>query len=403
MQTMLKPVPGFLFSSIHAGFKKKKKDLSLIYCPEGAICAATFTTNLSKAAPVIFSEHRIQAATPIKAVVINSGNANACTGIRGHEDANKTANLIAELLGISTDEVLLSSTGVIGVPMPMEAMKTGLPKAVSSLDPISLADVAEGIMTTDTMQKTFSKTILLPSTGQEATLCGIAKGSGMIHPNMATMLSFLMTDVAIDQATFKKLTSSVVDDTFNMVTVDGDTSTNDMFLAMASGALGNPCINEDSSDYPVFAQAFLSLAKALAISIAQDGEGASKLLTVQLKGAATIWDARALAKSVVSSSLVKAAFFGNDANWGRILCALGYAGIPFDPTKVTLSLKSSAGLLHLMEKGHGLDFDEAFALRVLKQPSVIIDIELQEGTANAEAWGCDLTYEYVRINGAYRT
>lgn len=397
------PVDGFLFSSIHAGIKKKRKDLSLIYCPKGAVCAATFTTNKTKAAPVVYSALQMSKDKPMKAIVVNSGNANACTGIKGYENTCTTAEVAAKLLNIAPDEVLISSTGIIGVPLPMKAIQTGLPKAVAALSPLGLADVAEGIMTTDTVKKTFSTTLTLPSTGQTATLSGIAKGSGMIHPNMATMLSFVLSDVSIDQQTLKKMTSEIVAETFNMVTVDGDTSTNDMFLVMTSGALENPEITEESPDWLPFKNALCEMAKALAISIAKDGEGASKLLTVKLSGADTLEDARVLAKSVISSSLVKAAFFGNDANWGRIICALGYAGAPFDPDQLTLHLKSVAGEIELMTKGTGIVFDEDYALKVLKEPQIDILINLGDGPYAAEAWGCDLTYDYVKINGAYRT
>jgi glutamate N-acetyltransferase/amino-acid N-acetyltransferase len=403
IKTTLQPVNGFLFSSIHAGIKKKRKDLSLIYCPEGAVCAGTFTTNKTKAAPVVYSEALMKKGHPIKAVVINSGNANACTGMKGYDNAVVTANTIAELLAIDPQEVLLSSTGIIGVQLPMDKLLGGLPEVASALTANGLGDVAEGILTTDTTEKTFSTTFKLPSSNQLVTLSGIAKGSGMIHPNMATMLSFVFTDIAIDPSALKKMTSSIVDETFNMVTVDGDTSTNDMFLVMASGALGNPVVTEGSLDYEIFKSVFLSIAKALAISIAKDGEGASKLLQVKLQGGYSLSDARTLAKSVISSSLVKAAFFGMDANWGRIICALGYAGVPFDPDKLNLSFESTAGHIQMMENGVGLIFDEDLALKVLSEPIIDILIHLQDGEHEAEAWGCDLTYEYVKINGAYRT
>lgn len=403
IQNQLIPINGFLFGATHAGFKKKRKDLSIIYCPGGATTAGTFTTNKTKAAPVIYSQGVMAKGEPIKAVVINSGNANACTGPMGYANTCTTAEITAHLLSINKEEVLVSSTGIIGVQLPMNVMAAGLPKVTKALHPEHLGQVAEGIMTTDTQQKTFSTTFTLPSSGQTVSLSGIAKGSGMIHPNMATMLSFIFTDLAIESQALKSLTSNVVDETFNMVTVDGDTSTNDMFLIMASGALKNPTVTQGTEDYEAFSQAFLDLSKALAISIAKDGEGATKLLQVKLKGAANLVDARILAKSVISSSLVKAAFFGNDANWGRIICALGYAGVAFDPDKLNLSFKSHGGSIQMMTNGVGHVFDEDLALQVLKEHTIDILIDLQSGEYSTEAWGCDLTYDYVKINGAYRT
>ncbi len=396
------PVNGFQYASIHAGFKKKKKDLALIYCPNGATAAATFTTNKTKAAPVVLSSAHM-ASKLIKAIIINSGNANACTGVKGYQDALKTCEMTAALLNISTEEVLVSSTGVIGVPLPMPVMEKGLPTLVACLNEGTLEEVAEGIMTTDTAKKTFTSHILLSESGKTVRLSGIAKGSGMIHPNMATMLGFVMTDVAIEAALLQQLTKEIVDQTFNMVTVDGDTSTNDMFVVLASGALGNTPLTADSPDLPEFKAALFEIAKALSISIAKDGEGATKLLQVKLKGAKTEKDAKSLAKSVVASSLVKAAFFGMDANWGRIICALGYADAHFTPEELNLSLKSSAGEVHLMIDGAGIPFDEDHALKVLSPDVIDICISLKDGNCEAEAWGCDLTYDYVKINGAYRT
>ncbi|HAS74405.1 MAG TPA: hypothetical protein DCS67_09700, partial [Clostridiales bacterium UBA8960] len=310
--------------------------------------------------------------------------------------------IAAELIGAETQEILLASTGVIGVNLPMNAIVNGLPKAYHKLSPHGLDEVAFGILTTDTMVKQFSTQVSL-SDGSVATLSGIAKGSGMIHPNMATMLGFVMTDVNIDKKALTQMTKSVVDETFNMVTVDGDTSTNDMFLVLSSCKLGNAIINSETEDYETFKKDLTEIAKALSISIAKDGEGASKLLTVKLSGAVSLKDARKLAKSVVSSSLVKAAFFGKDANWGRIICALGYADAAFNPDLVTLKLSSDGGCIELMHMGAPVVFDEAFALTVLDPDAIDIVIELNQGAFGAEAWGCDLTYDYVKINGAYRT
>lgn len=401
IKTELLPVNGFLYSAIHSGIKRMKKDLSLIVCPDGAVAAGTFTTNKTKAAPVVFSEKNIQNPF-VKAVVINSGNANACTGKQGVQDVNTTAQLAAELVGAEAGEILISSTGVIGVNLPMNAITNGLPKAYHKLSAHGLDEVAFGILTTDTMVKQFSTQVTL-SDGSIATLSGIAKGSGMIHPNMATMLGFVMTDINIEKTLLTQMTKAVVAETFNMVTVDGDTSTNDMFLVLSSCKLGNALIGSETEDYEAFKKGLTEIAKALSISIAKDGEGASKLLTVKLSGAPTLQDARKLAKSVVSSSLVKAAFFGKDANWGRIICALGYADAEFNPDLVTLKLASSGGCIELMHKGAPVVFDEAFALEVLDPDMIDIIIELDQGDFSAEAWGCDLTYDYVKINGAYRT
>lgn len=395
------PVAGFMYAATHSGIKKKKKDLSLIYCPDGAVAAGTFTKNLTKAAPVLVSEKNIH-ADKVHAIVINSGNANACTGAQGLADALATTELAAELLKVPANSVLVSSTGIIGVPMPMECIKGSLPFLVKHMSKDALGAVAEGIMTTDTILKTYSTTITL-SDGVKVTLSGIAKGSGMIHPNMATMLGYVMTDAVIDPMTLKKMTKGIVDQTFNMVTVDGDTSTNDMFIVLASGKAGNNSFTQGSDDGALFQSALKEVSKALSISIAKDGEGASRLLQVKLTGAVDAESARVLAKSVVSSSLVKAAFFGADANWGRIICALGYSGAHFDTEKVNLVLESENGSIELMKDGAGLIFDGPLADSVLAATTIDICITLGDGDASAEAWGCDLTYDYVKINGAYRT
>ncbi len=401
MKNTLLPVNGFLFSAVHAGIKKKKTDLSLIVCPKGAVAAGTFTTNKTKAAPVVFSEKNIQ-SEKIKAVLINSGNANACTGEQGYADACLSAQTLSEKLGASENEILLASTGVIGVMLPMNAMLSGIEKAHQHLSPQGLSEVAKAIMTTDTAIKAHSLQIQL-SNGQVATLSGIAKGSGMIHPNMATMLGFVMTDLPIDKSFLTQVTKEVVDETFNMVTVDGDTSTNDMFLVLSSCALDHEMLDAHHPDASAFKNGLKAIAKYLSIAIAKDGEGASKLLTVKLTGAKSIEDARKLSKSVISSSLVKAAFFGKDANWGRIVCALGYAGADFDPTQVHLRFESKNGHLPLMASGVPLSFDEHHASHVLDPSEIDILIDLCQGAHSAEAWGCDLTYDYVKINGAYRT
>jgi glutamate N-acetyltransferase/amino-acid N-acetyltransferase len=395
-------VPGFKACALHCGIKKQNKDLTLITCEKGAVAAAVFTTNLSKAAPVLVSQEHLKAPL-VHGVVINSGNANACNGERGMRDARSSAAKAASLLGVEPTSVLVSSTGIIGVPLPVELLEAGLEKAVPLLKADGLAEAAEGIMTTDTFRKLAAESVTLPESGVTVQIVGFAKGSGMIHPNMATMLGVILTDVNIEKSVFQEMHKVASDMTFNMISVDGDTSTNDMSLALSSCEAGNPALVPDTKDYEVFKTAFIDLQKTLAKLIAKDGEGATKLIQVKVNGARTEADARLLARSVTTSSLVKAAIFGRDANWGRVLCAMGYSGGQFNPDLVDLYFESEFGSIQLMEKGAGLIFDEASALKILESATIDIVAHLNEGSAMAEAWGCDLTYEYVKINGEYRS
>jgi glutamate N-acetyltransferase/amino-acid N-acetyltransferase len=395
-------VAGFKAVALHCGIKKQNKDLTLITCDQGAVAAAVFTTNLTKAAPVVVSQANM-ASPLIHAVVINSGNANACNGERGYKDALSTTAKAAELLGVDSSSIIVSSTGIIGVPLPVDKLIAGLEKAMDGLKSDGLAEAAEGIMTTDTFRKMAAQTVELPESGVSVQIVGFAKGSGMIHPNMATMLGVVLTDVNVSKSVLQEMHLAATEVTFNMISVDGDTSTNDMSLALSSCAAGNPSLVPGSKDYLAFKAAFFEVQKTLAKLIAQDGEGATKLIQVKVNGARSEKDARLLARSVTTSSLVKAAIFGRDANWGRVLCALGYSGGMFDPEQVDLYFESEFGSVKLMEKGAGVSFDEAVALKVLESSTIDIVVYLNDGHFSAEAWGCDLTYEYVKINGEYRS
>lgn len=394
------PVDGFLYSGIHCGIKSANAlDLALIHCPKAVATAGVFTQNITKAAPVTLSEQHLSEGVP-NTILINSGNANACTGDQGDIDANQSAQLVASHLGISKTDVLISSTGVIGVPMPMDAMKSGIGTACASLNSESISKSANAIMTTDTYSKSVSLTVSIE--GTIIQISGIAKGSGMIHPNMATMLGFIMTDANVSVDLLNECLKESTVKSFNMISVDGDTSTNDMVLAMASGAANAIPFSEEPS-ISLFKKAVEAVCVELAKLIAADGEGATKLLEMNVTGAATYDDAALIAKSVISSSLVKSAFFGNDANWGRILCAMGYSGAKFNPKSVSLEIKSEKGNLQLMKTGTPLPFNEDHALNVLSSDNIKVYASLDSGSYNATAWGCDLTYEYVKINGEYRS
>lgn len=393
--------PGFLAAGVHAGLKKVKRDLALLFSKEPAVAAGVFTTNKVKAAPLKVSREHLQNEVA-KAVVINSGNANACTGEKGLEDAKTMAEITAKVLGCEPQEVLVASTGVIGVPLPMEKIIQGIRNAALDLTPTGGALAAEAIMTTDTFPKEISLEFSVG--GKTAILGGMAKGSGMIHPNMATMLGFLTTDLAISKELLQEALTEVVQKTFNMITVDGDTSTNDMVLIMANGLAGNePIADKKDPAYQEFYQALTYACTHLAKAIAKDGEGATKLLTVEVVNAATEKDARLAAKSVCSSNLVKTALFGEDANWGRILAAVGYSGADFDPEKVDIFIKSAAGEIIVASQGAGLNFDEEKAKEILQEKEITFVIDLHEGTQGATAWSCDFSYNYVKINSSYRS
>jgi glutamate N-acetyltransferase/amino-acid N-acetyltransferase len=394
---------GFLAAGVGAGIKKNgKKDIALIYSEKTCTAAGVFTTNLVKAAPLLLDmEHLAKTGGKAQAVIVNSGNANACTGEQGAKDAVAMAELTAAKLGLKREEVLVSSTGVIGVTMPMEKVTAGISLAAETLARSGGSAAAQAIMTTDTVPKEVALTFQLE--GKEVTIGAMAKGSGMIHPNMATMLCFITTDVAVEGEALRQSLKTSVDATFNMLTVDGDTSTNDSVLVLANGVAGNSPLTQNSAGYADFTSALTEVCREMAKKIAGDGEGATKLLEVQVKNAPTLQDARLVAKSVASSNLVKTALFGEDANWGRILCAAGYSGANFDPAKVEIYLKSAAGELQTAAQGAGIPFDEDQAAAILKEKEIIFIIDLRDGEAEACAYSCDFSYDYVKINADYRT
>lgn len=388
---------GFLASGVAAGVKyKDKKDIALIYSTSDAVVAGVYTTNRVKAAPLLLTMERA-ALGRARAVLANSGNANACNGERGMEDARAMTLRAAGGLNIPVETVLVASTGVIGQPMPMDRVLLGVDQAVKALDKEGGKDAAEAIMTTDTMPKECA--VSFESGGRKVTLGGMAKGSGMIHPNMATMLCFITTDAAVERRCLEHCLRGAADASFNMISVDGDTSTNDTLLAMANGRAGNPVITENSPDMEVFRSALTAVCVQLAKAVAGDGEGASKLIEVEVVNAATLRDARLSARAIASSSLFKAAVFGRDANWGRIICAAGYSGAEFDPEKVDIYI----GGEQVAGNGAALAFSEERATEILSRDTVKITVDLKDGSHRATAWGCDLTYDYVRINGDYRS
>ena len=394
---------GFKTGGINCGIKKSdKNDLAMIVSEVPGVTSIMTTTNVVKAAPILWCNKVMN--NPYKqAVVVNSGNANACTGPKGEEAVMATANKAAVVLGIQPEEVLIASTGVIGLLLPVEKILSGIetlaPKLGNSQEDGDIA--ANTILTTDTIKKTIAVEVEIG--GKSVKIGGMAKGSGMIHPNMATMLSFVTTDVNIEPALLDKLLKETTVDTYNMISVDGDTSTNDMVTVIANGMAGNLPLQENTPDYEIFKEAFIYVHKTLAKKIIRDGEGASKFVEVEVRGTKTKDDARKLAKSVITSSLVKTALFGEDANWGRVLCALGYSGADFDPLKVSLVFSSQAGMITLLNDGAPIAFDEDEAKRVLSETDIHIAVEMEEGYEKAVAWGCDLSYDYVKINGDYRS
>ena len=391
---------GFTANGIHCGIRKSrtKRDLSLIYSEKPASVACVYTTNLVKGAPLSVTKANV-ADGKAQAVICNSGNANTCNA-DGIEVANKMCEIAGKALEIAPADVVVASTGVIGQPLDVTPIANKIGELVQGLgDHSDLA--AEGIMTTDTVKKDLAVSFTVG--GVECKLGGIAKGSGMIHPNMATMLVFLTTDCAISSAMLQKALSSDIKNTFNMVSVDGDTSTNDMVAVLANGMAGNQEITADGPDFDAFMKALNTVTVHLCRSIAGDGEGATKLLECVVTGAAEESVAKTVAKSVICSSLTKAAMFGADANWGRVLCAIGYSGAPVDIHKVDVAFKSPAGTVEVCKNGAGIEFSEEEAKKVLLEKEITIQVELNSGTAGAVAWGCDLTYEYVKINGDYRT
>ena len=396
---------GFKAGGVHTGLKKRKKDLTLLCSETAAHAAAVFTTNIVKAAPIIWSQQALHAQrSSVKAIIINSGNANACTGPQGIIHARQMAEVTAEALHCQPQEVLVSSTGVIGVPLPIETILNGMPTLLDSLgtDENAALAAAEGIMTTDTCVK--QAAVRVEIGGKWVTIGAMAKGSGMIHPNMATMLAFVTTDADISPEALQIALRESVDESYHMISVDGDTSTNDMVVLMANGQAGNPTITgRTDTNYEIFRHALNLVNRTLAETIAKDGEGATKFLTAQVTSAGSKSQARALAKAIVSSTLVKAAFYGADANWGRIISSMGATGVPFDPSRVSLSLVSTAGGILMLEKGEPLPFDEEYGRKVLEERDIEIRVELHAGASSATAWGCDLTHDYVSINSSYRS
>lgn len=395
---------GFEAGAAAAAIKyQNRMDMALVYSQVPCKVAGVFTTNVVKAAPVKWDKEVVTNSEYAQAVVVNSGIANACTGAEGYGYCLETAKAVSEELGIPESAVLVGSTGVIGMQLPIDRIKNGV-KMLAKVKSDSIesgTDAAKAIMTTDTVKKEIAVTFTLG--GKEVTLGGMCKGSGMIHPNMCTMLGFITTDAAISKEMLQKALSEDIKDTFNMVSVDGDTSTNDTVLLMANGLAGNPEITEENEDFETFCKALNYVNTYLARKMAGDGEGATALFTVKVIGAETKEQAMTLSKSIITSSLTKAAIFGHDANWGRILCAMGYSGAQFDPEKVDLTFESAAGSLKIIENGVALDYSEEEATRILSEEEVIAIADVKMGTATATAWGCDLTYDYVKINADYRS
>ena len=390
---------GFLAAGIHCGIKKNKKDLALIYSEVPCKAVAMYTSNKVKAAPIYVTMDHLKDGLA-QAVIVNSGNANACAH-NGMENALKMAESAALNLGLKPSDLIVASTGVIGVPLPIEKIEEKMPELVKQLSKDGGSDVAEAIMTTDTFKKEYSVSFELK--GKTVKIGGTSKGSGMIHPNMATTLSFITTDVDIDEKLLNKAFSCCVKKSFNRISVDGDTSTNDMACIMASGLAGNPRIEDEDGDYDIFVKALLEVCVHLARELARDGEGATRLITCTVKNSQTEEKAEVIAKTVISSSLLKTAIFGADANWGRVLCAMGYSGADFDYEKVDIYFSSKSGEIAVCRNGRGVDFDETLARRILSEGEIDIIVDLKEGENIAAAWGCDLSYEYVRINGEYGT
>jgi len=396
---------GFKAAGTRAGIKvgKTNKDMAMIYSEVPANTAGTFTKNIVKAAPVLWDMKVVEEEKVAQAVIINSGVANACTGDEGYQNAVKMASLTANALDINEKQVLVASTGVIGYKLPMDVIEAGRVKLKDMIkaDRESAVDAATAIMTTDTHKKEIA--VEFEIAGTKITMGAMCKGSGMIHPNMGTMLGFITTDLDIDQKLLSKALKEVIEDTFNMVSVDGDTSTNDTVVVLANGMANNTKITEENEDYEIFKSVLLEVNTYLAKQIAQDGEGATRLFQVDVVGAPDKNTAKILAKSIVTSNLTKCAIYGKDANVGRVLCAMGYSGAEFDPYKVDVTITSDKGTVKLLENGMYTDFDEEFATEVMSPEVVIATADIKAGDACATAWGCDLTYDYVKINADYRS
>lgn len=395
---------GFKAAGLNAGIKNNvKKDMALVYSEQPCTTAGTFTTNKVFAAPVKWDRDIVYNHDGARAVVVNSGIANACTGAEGDEACETEAQAVAAQLNIAKEEVLIASTGVIGAQLPMDIICKGIEQLPAKLSESLEAgtEAAEAIMTTDTRNKQAAVTVNIG--GKAVTVGGMCKGAGMIHPNMATMLCFVTTDVCISKKMLQQMTSAIVEDSFNMISVDGDTSTNDTALVLANGMAGNPVIEAEGEDYNTFYEALNYVFTELSKMIAGDGEGCTCLFEVQVVNAASRQQARTLAKSIVTSNLTKAAIFGHDANWGRILCAMGYSGADFEPEKVDIYFESEAGKLKIVENGSATDYSEEKATQILSKNPVVAIADVKQGDVKATAWGCDLTFDYVKINADYRS
>ena len=395
---------GFMAASCEANIKYSgRTDMAMVYSKEPCECAGTFTTNVVKAACVQWDMRIVESGKPMHAVVVNSGIANACTGQEGFDACEATARAVTDSLGVSYDSVAVASTGVIGMQLPVDKLVAGVKAMSKTLDSSLVAgtDASKAIMTTDTVNKEIAVTFTVGD--KKVTLGGMSKGSGMIHPNMCTMLAFLTTDIAIDKKLMQEALREAVKDTFNMITVDGDTSTNDTLLIMANGLAGNEKIVDKDENYDKFKEALFFVCEFLARKMASDGEGATKLFEAKVVNAKSKEDARTLSKAIVGSNLSKAAIYGCDANFGRFLCAMGYSGAQFDQNDVELFFESKAGRMQVFDKGTPLDFDEEFAVKIMKEDEVTVFVDMHEGDAYATAWGCDLTYDYVKINADYRS
>lgn len=388
---------GFTAAGVKAGIKKSGNlDVAVIYTKTQAVVAGTFTQNKVAAAPVYVSKEVVATGTA-HAIVANAGCANACTGQQGLDDAHKMAQIAADELGVNADDVIVGSTGVIGVNLPMDKLEAGIKDAVANLSADGSDNAGRAIITTDTHSK--SVTCEFELSGKTVRMGAIAKGSGMIRPNMATMLCYITTDIAIDQALLQKAVSGCVEKSFNMISVDGDMSTNDMVIVLANGEANNAKITEENADYQIFFDKLMMLCTELAKQIAADGEGASKFLTINVKGAKSFADAKTVGMAIANSPLVKTAFFGEDPNWGRVICAVGYSGADMVPEKTVVKF----GGITIFANGTGATYDEKALAHVMKEKDIVIDIELNMGQENATVWSCDLSYEYVKINGEYHT
>lgn len=388
---------GFTAAGVKAGIKKSGNlDVAVIYTKTQAVVAGTFTQNKVAAAPVYVSKEVVATGTA-HAIVANAGCANACTGQQGLDDAHKMAQIAADELGVNADDVIVGSTGVIGVNLPMDKLEAGIKDAVANLSVDGSDNAGRAIITTDTHSK--SVTCEFELSGKTVRMGAIAKGSGMIRPNMATMLCYITTDIAIDQALLQKAVSGCVEKSFNMISVDGDMSTNDMVIVLANGEANNEKITEENADYQIFFDKLMMLCTELAKQIAADGEGASKFLTINVKGAKSFADAKTIGMAIANSPLVKTAFFGEDPNWGRVICAVGYSGADMVPEKTVVKF----GGITIFANGTGATYDEKALAHVMKEKDIVIDIELNMGQEDATVWSCDLSYEYVKINGEYHT